>query len=79
MDAQTLATGPMALGIAEELLEWSVEHEWPLYTLLGSPWRGWALAARGKGEEGIVELERAKRASAEMARLVSSHSATFLG
>jgi class 3 adenylate cyclase/tetratricopeptide (TPR) repeat protein len=59
-----------ALGTAEELLELGAEHDLPLYTLFGSCSRGWALAAYGKVEEGITELQRARAVSAETAPLV---------
>ena len=55
----------MALGTAEELLALSAEHDMPLLMLIGSCWRGWALAAHGQVEEGITALQRARAASAE--------------
>jgi tetratricopeptide (TPR) repeat protein len=60
----------MALGTAEELLALSAEHDMPLLLLIGSCWRGWALAAHGQVEEGITALQRARAASAEAAPLV---------
>jgi class 3 adenylate cyclase/tetratricopeptide (TPR) repeat protein len=57
----------MALGTAEELLALSAEHDMPLLMLIGSCWRGWALAAHGQVEEGITALQRARPASAEAA------------
>ena len=57
----------MALGTAEELLALSAEHDMPLLMLIGSCWRGWALAAQGQVEEGITALQRARAASAEAA------------
>jgi len=57
----------MALGTAEELLALSAEHDMPLLMLIGSCWRGWALAAHGQVEEGITALQRARAASAEAA------------
>ena len=60
----------MALGTAEELLALSAEHDMPLLILIGSCWRGWALAAHGQVEEGITALQRARAVSAEAAPLV---------
>jgi hypothetical protein len=57
----------MALGTTEELLALSAEHDMPLLMLIGSCWRGWALAAHGQVEEGITALQRARPASAEAA------------
>jgi class 3 adenylate cyclase/tetratricopeptide (TPR) repeat protein len=59
-----------ALATAEELLALAAEHNMPLLMLLGSGWRGWALAAHGQVEEGITELQRARAASAEAAPFV---------
>ena len=44
---------------ADELLAVATEHEMPVYYLIGATFfRGWAMAAAGRGEEAIAEMRR---------------------
>ena len=43
---------------AEEILSIAAEHEMPFYSIAATFYRGWARAAAGRAEEGIVEMRR---------------------
>lgn len=43
---------------ADELLSIATEHEMRLFLLPGAFFRGWAIAAAGRGEEGLAEMRR---------------------
>jgi tetratricopeptide (TPR) repeat protein len=43
---------------ADEMLSIATEYEMPLHLILATFLRGWAMAASGRGEEGIAEMRR---------------------
>src|SRR5215469_13699146 len=43
---------------ADEILSIAIEHEMPFQLMLGTFFRGWAMAAVGRGNEGIAEMRR---------------------
>ncbi len=43
---------------ADELLSIATEHEMPINLIAATFFRGWAMAAAGRGEEGIAEMRR---------------------
>jgi predicted ATPase len=43
---------------ADELLSLSIQHEMRVFLIAATFFRGWALAATGRGEEGIAEMRR---------------------
>jgi predicted ATPase len=43
---------------ADEILSIATEHEMPLRLIAGTFLRGWAMAAAGRGDEGIAEMRR---------------------
>ena len=49
---------------AEEMLALATDHHMRFWTLMGTLWRGSALAAQGQVEEGIAELQRVRQAVA---------------
>jgi tetratricopeptide (TPR) repeat protein len=57
-----LGDGRKMLERAEEILALAADHDMRFWMLLGSIWRGSALAAQGQVAEGIRELHRVKEA-----------------
>ena len=49
---------------AEEMLALATDHHMRFWTLIGTVWRGSALAVQGQVEEGIAELQRVRQAAA---------------
>jgi len=43
---------------ADEMLSIATEHEMPFHSIVAAFFRGWAMAAAGRGEEGIAEMHR---------------------
>jgi tetratricopeptide (TPR) repeat protein len=64
----------MVAELADELLSIATEHAFPYFLIASTFFRGWAIAAAGRGEEGIAEMRRyisdpmagAARATAQM-------------
>ncbi len=54
----TLRDTSMMTQRAEELLAIAAEHEIPAYLSMATFFRGWAMAAAGRGEQGIAEMHR---------------------
>jgi len=51
-DARTVAER------ADEMLSISTEHEMPFNSIVATFFRGWAMTAEGRGDEGIAEMRR---------------------
>jgi predicted ATPase len=43
---------------ADEMISIATEHEMPYFSLMGTFFRGWAMAAAGRGDEGIAEMRQ---------------------
>jgi class 3 adenylate cyclase/tetratricopeptide (TPR) repeat protein len=48
----------MMAELADEMLSIATEHQMPIYTIQATFFRGWAMAAAGRAEEGIAEMRR---------------------
>ena len=59
-----LGDAPKMQEHAEEILALGTDHHLRFWTLMGTLWRGSALAAQGQVEEGIAELQRVRQAAA---------------
>jgi predicted ATPase len=51
-----LRDAPATQALADECIAVSIEHQLPLWHTMGTIFRGWALAAQGRGEEGIGQM-----------------------
>ncbi|HXQ20146.1 MAG TPA: AAA family ATPase [Candidatus Acidoferrales bacterium] len=53
---QVLRDAAATQRLADECIAVSAEHQLPLWHTMGTMFRGWALAAQGRGDEGIAEM-----------------------
>ena len=60
----------MALELGERLIALGNEHSLQFYQAVGGIMHGWALATRGRGEEGLPELRRAVSAYGATSRIM---------